>query len=242
MTRWTRKRLTQTVAATAAMVVCLGVAGAPASSAAPAGRAGAQPWMNTHLSPQQRARLLLRQMTLAEKVDLMTSESGPYAFFNEAIPRLGIPALKMADAGSGVAPRGWTLPDTGSKATALPAEIALGATWSTAQTRAFAAVVADEVRATGQNVLLGPDADVARQPWFGRIAEGPGEDPVLNAKLMTAYVRAVQRREVIATLKHYTGYNQETNRNIGQNSVIDERTLHEVYALAFEAVIKRAKP
>jgi beta-glucosidase len=69
-------------------------------------------------------------MTLAEKVDLMTGNQGeaPYAFYNAPIPRLGIPALKMADAGGGVAPRGWTLPGTGQKATAMPSEMALGAT------------------------------------------------------------------------------------------------------------------
>jgi len=238
--RDTRARRILAGAATGLLVVGLALTDATPVAAEPS-PPPSRPWSAADRPPAERARLLLAQMTLAEKVDLMTSESGPYAFFNEAIPRLGIPALKMADAGSGVAPRGWTLPETGGRATALPAEIALGATWSTAQSRAFAGVVADEVRATGQNVLLGPDTDVARQPWFGRISEGPGEDPVLNAKLMTAYVRAVQQRDVIATLKHYTGYNQETNRNIGQNSVIDQRTLHEVYALAFEAVIKRAK-
>ena len=64
----------------------------------------------------------------------------------------------------GVAPRGWSLPGTGSRATAMPAEVALGATWSPAQARRFADVVAAEVRETGQNVLLGPDTDIARLP------------------------------------------------------------------------------
>ena len=73
-----------------------------------------------------------------------------------------------------------------------------------------------------------------------RISESQGESPVRNATLNAAMVDQLQSREVITTLKHYTGYNQEVNRNIGQNSVIDERTLHEVYALAFETAIKRA--
>jgi beta-glucosidase len=201
-----------------------------------------RPWLAAGLSPARRADLLLARMTLAEKVDLMTGNQGeaPFAFYNAPIPRLGIPALKMADAGGGVAPRGWTLPDTGGKATAMPAEIALGATWSTATTRRYAAVVADEVRRTGQNVLLGPDADIDRLPWAGRISESQGEDPLLNADLNTEYVRTVQSRNVIATLKHYTGNNQETNRNSGQNSVMDERTLREMYALVFESVVARA--
>ena len=234
-------RTTVSVTALAVAVGLMAAAGG-ATSASPltAVHAVAHPWLDARLSPARRAVLLRAQMTLAEKVDLMTGDSGPYAFYNAPIPRLGIPALKMADAGGGVAPRGWTLPDTGQTATALPAEIALGATWSPDVARQFGEVVAREVRETGQNVLLGPDTDVARQPWFGRISESEGEDPVLNASLNTAYVKALQSQNVIATLKHYTGYNQETNRNIGQNSIISDRALHEVYALAFESVIARA--
>lgn len=210
-------------------------------AAAPAATPAAQPWLNRNLPPQVRAALLLPQMTLEEKVDLMTGDQGaPYAFYNAPIPRLGIPALKMADAGGGVAPRGWSLPGTDGKATAMPSEMALGATWSPQVAQAYGSVVADEVRETGQNVLLGPDTDIAREPWFGRISESEGEDPVLNGDLNSAYVDALQSHNVIATLKHYTGYNQETNRNIGQNSIIDDRTLREIYTLAFEDVIARA--
>jgi beta-glucosidase len=106
--------------------------------------------------------------------------------------------------------------------------------------RRFAAVVAAEVRETGQNVLLAPDTDIARLPWFGRISESQGEDPILNGDLNSAYAATVQSRHVIATLKHYTANNQETNRGAGQNAIMDERTLREVYALAFEAVVARA--
>ena len=93
------------------------VALAPAVGAQPRGST-ARPWMNTSLSAQQRAKMLRAQMTLAEKIDLMTSNpeaNAPYAYYNAPIPRLGIPALKMADAGGGVAPRGWSLPGTGRR-------------------------------------------------------------------------------------------------------------------------------
>ena len=126
----------------------------------------------------------------------------------------------MADAGGGVAPRGWSLPGTGGHATAMPSEIALGATWSLDVVHQFAGVVADEVRETGQNVLLAPDTDIARVPWGGRISESQGEDPFLNGDQNSAYSSTVQSRNVIATLKHYTGHNQETNRNSGQNAII----------------------
>ena len=241
----TRRRIRAVcgVAIAVGVVLSVGAAGAQASpAAAVAGASVSRPWLDTRRPAEARAKLLLQQMTLAEKVDLMTGNQGeaPYAFYNAPIPRLGIPALKMADAGGGVAPRGWSLPDTGGRATAMPSEMALGATWSPQAVREFAGVVADEVRETGQNVLLAPDTDIARLPWFGRISESQGEDPLLNGDLNSAYVSTVQSRNVIATLKHYTANNQETNRGAGQNAIMDERTLREVYTLAFEAVIARA--
>ena len=234
-----RSRTVRIVALAVAVVLSVGVLGVPASTAQPG---TTQPWTDRHLSPEQRARLLMAQMTLAEKVDLMTGNQGeaPYAFYNAPIPRLGIPALKMADAGGGVAPRGWSLPDTGGNATAMPSEMALGATWSLDAVHEFAGVVADEVRETGQNVLLAPDTDIARLPWGGRISESQGEDPFLNGDLNSAYTATVQSRNVIATLKHYTANNQETNRGSGQNTIMTERTLREVYSLAFEMVVQRA--
>jgi beta-glucosidase len=243
MTGWRRRQVVRSAAAVAVAVLCIGAAGMPAGSAAPASQpAAGRPWLDTHLSPQERARLLMQQLTLVEKVDLMTGNQGeaPYAFYNAPIPRLGIPALKMADAGGGVAPRGWSLPGTGGTATAMPSEMALGATWSLDVVRRFATVVADEVRETGQNVLLAPDTDIARVPWSGRISESQGEDPFLNGDQNSVYSATVQSRNVIATLKHYTANNQETNRLSGQNAIMTERTLREVYALGFEMVVKRA--
>src|SRR6266566_3293690 len=243
MAGWRRHGLVRSAVAVAVGVLCVGIGGMPASSAAPAsGPAAAPTWLDRHLSPQERARLLMQQMTLAEKIDLMTGNQGeaPYAFYNAPIPRLGIPALKMADAGGGVAPRGWSLPGTDGNATAMPSEMALGATWSLDIVHQFAGVVADEVRETGQNVLLAPDADIARVPWGGRISESQGEDPFLNGDQNSVYSATLQSRNVIATLKHYTANNQETNRGSGQNAIMTERTLREVYALGFEMVVKRA--
>jgi beta-glucosidase len=246
MAAWRRKNTIRGSAVIVGVVLSIGAVGtaaSPASLVSSAGQANvARPWLDAGHTPQARAASLLQQMTLAEKIDLMTGNQGeaPYAFYNAPIPRLGIPALKMADAGGGVAPRGWSLPDTGGKATAMPSEMALGATWSPDVVREFASVVAAEVRETGQNVLLAPDTDIARLPWFGRISESEGEDPILNGDLNTAYVAALQSRNVIATLKHYTANNQEANRGAGQNAIMDERTLREVYALAFESVIARA--
>jgi beta-glucosidase len=217
----------------------------PARLASPtAAQRARRPWLAAAQTPMQRADELLEQMTLPEKVDLMTGDQGaaPYAYYNAAIPQLGIPALKMADAGSGVASRGWSLARTGNTATAMPSMQALGATWDVPIVSSYAKTVADEVLDTGQNVLLGPDLDLTTNPWWGRIGETVGEDPILTADMTAPYVRQVQSEGVIATLKHYAAYNQETNRGFGQNDIVDQRTLREVYTLAYGAVDQQADP
>ncbi|KQW45954.1 hypothetical protein ASC77_18770 [Nocardioides sp. Root1257] len=198
--------------------------------------------MKASLPPDIRAERLLVAMTLEEKVELMTGDQGeaPSAFYNGPIPRLGIPELRMADAGGGVASRGWELPGTGDHATAFPAGVNLGATWSPKIARAYAAAVATETKATGHAMLLGPGSDMGRQPFWGRIGEGMSEDPVLTASITTPYVREVQSDNVIANLKHYAGYTQEVDRGAGQNSLIDERALHEVYTYPYAEAIQKA--
>jgi beta-glucosidase len=231
---WARRILA--VAASAAVLVTPAATG-PATAAQPD-----RPWMNTSLSPDRRATLLLAAMTLEEKVELMTGDQGgaPSAFYNAGIARLGIPELRMADASAGIAPRGWELPGTGSSATSMPSSIALGATFDPGLARRYAGVVADEARATQHAMLLGPNADPSRQPFWGRIAESEGEDPFLTGAIVTPFVQQVQRRNVIANLKHYTAYTQEVNRGLGQNSIVSERALREVHTLPYEEAIRRA--
>lgn len=199
-------------------------------------------WTNASLSPDRRAELVLAEMTLEEKIELVTGNQGeaPSAFFNAGIPRLGIPELRMADAGGGIADRGWTLPGTGATATAFPDGTALGATWDPEVASQYGAAVAVEARATGHAMLLGPGSDLARQPFWGRAGEGPGEDPTLTSSLTTPFVRAVQAKNVIANLKHYAGYGQEVDRGNGQNSIIDERTIHEIYTKPYADAIEKA--
>lgn len=204
--------------------------------------------MNTSLSPDQRADLLLQEMTLEEKVDLMSGnqEDGRFAFYNSPIPRLGIPELAMQDSASGIHAHGWSTPNTGSgitaRATALPSAQALGATWSREATKRYAALVATETRATGGNVLLSPVGDILRNPYWGRTNESPSEDPIMTGDYLTDFTKVIQDKDVIATLKHYLAYNQETNRSNGQNSVVSERALREVHALGYEAAMADADP
>ena len=126
--------------------------------------------------------MLLEQMTLPEKVDLMTGNQGeaPYAFYNAPIAGWASRRLKMADAGVGVAPAAGPWTGHRGTGTAMPSEMALGCDLVPRRAHRFAAVVAEEVRETGQNVLLAPDTDIVRVPWCGRISESQGEDPILN--------------------------------------------------------------
>ena len=200
------------------------------------------PWMNTALNADERAALLLEAMTLEEKVELMTGDQGegPAGFYNAPIERLGIPELSMADATGGIGARGWLLPETADTATQMPVSLALAATWDPQRARDYASVVGDEARQTGHEVLLGPNSDPTRNPFWGRQAESASEDPQLNSAMVVPYVQAIQERGVIADLKHYAAYTQETFRGTGQNVITDERTLREVHTAAYEAAIRDA--
>ena len=203
--------------------------------------AQAPPWMDPELSPDERATLLLGQMTLEEKVELMTGDQGeaPVAFYNGPIERLGIPELRMADAGAGIAPRGWEAEGPNEAATAMPAGIALGATWDEELARTYGQTVGEEARATGHQMLLGPGADLIRQPYWGRAGENPSEDPFLSAVMATGLVDGVQDN-VIANLKHYAAYQQEVNRGSGQNSILSDRAMMEVWTYPYKRAIERA--
>ena len=194
-----------------------------------------RPWMNTALSPDERAGLLLAEMTLEEKVDMMTGDdpapAGTSAYFNAAIPRLGIPELRTADIGPGI--RFDATPTT-----AFPMGIATAATWNTSLAGPLTRAVVDEARATRHNMVLGPNVDIPRTPWWGRIGETFGEDTLLSSRTAAGFVRGAQAdRDMAVNLKHYNLYTQETNRCCGQDSLADERTIQEVYTPPWEAAV-----
>ena len=194
-------------------------------------------WMNTKLSSDQRADLLLAQMTLEEKVSRLHGEfSGETAFFIAPLERLGIPGLLLTDAGAGV--RVTNQATNNGEATALPAPIALGATWDTALAAQYGDVLGAETRATGQNGLLGPTGDLVRDPRWGRQFESLGEDPLLSGTLVAEEVKAVQAHDVVATIKHPAVYTQEFARLNGGNIALSERALREVYLAPIEAAIQ----
>jgi beta-glucosidase len=197
------------------------------------------PWTNATLDPNQRVELLFAQMTLAEKIDMATGEPcGLYGFFNAPIPRLKIPALPMADGPAGV--RIANVAVNGGLSTAMPAPIALAATWDKALARTYGDLLGDEAFLTGHNVLLGPTVDIGRIARGGRGFETFGEDPLLVGEMAVPYIEGVQSHPVLADAKHYNLYNQETDRLNGLNVIADERAIREIYTPPFEAAIERA--
>ena len=192
-----------------------------------------RPWMNTALSPDERALLLLAQMTLEEKVDMLSEKSGP------GLPpsRLGIPPLTFADGPAGVRIDRNRRDVNEGKATAPPAPIALAATWDLGAAQQYGDMLGLEAWSTGHNVLFGPGMDIARIPYFGRMFESFGEDPVLTGQMAARYVQGIQCHPVIATAKHYNVNAQEENR-LEVDAQLDERTLQEIYTLPFEVAVK----
>ena len=178
---------------------------------------------------EKRVDSILSQMTLEEKIDYL---GGINDYDLRAIPRLGLPELKMSDGPLGVHNYGVS--------TAYPAGIALAATWDPELARRVGESLGRDARARGVHFVLGPGMNIYRAPMCGRNFEYYGEDPYLASRMAVALIEGVQGQGVIATAKHFAGNNQEYDR-YDVSSDIDERTLREIYLPAFEAGVKEAK-
>jgi beta-glucosidase len=194
-----------------------------------------QPWMNQSLSAGRRADLLIRAMTLKDKVGLVHGVNRKeypfkgYVGYVPANPRLHIPALKLADGRAGV----------GNKATGvtlLPAPIAAASSWDPSLLETFGQVIGKEQWGKGTNVELGPTIDVVRVPQWGRTFETYGEDPYLNSRMAAAEIKGIQSQGPIANANMYLTMNQESDR-FKIDSVVDERTLQEIYLPPFQAAV-----
>ncbi len=182
---------------------------------------------------------LLAELSLWEKCALLAGRDGNWTV---PIPRLGLEPVGMTDGPHGVC--AWA--DCNSfedrpAATTFPCGAALASTWNTDLMREVGRVLGHETRALGYEVLLGPCINIVRSPLGGRNFETYGEDPCLSGEMGVAYVEGLQSTGVAASVKHFACNNQEFQRLRG-NSVVDERTLREIYLPAFEAVVKRARP
>jgi beta-glucosidase len=201
------------------------------------------PWMNKSLSPDERAALVLKEMTLDEKISLLhgtgmvgLSPMSPLAVKSNGgagyvvgIPRLGIPAIQISDAAYGVRQSG----ENGRYSTALPADVAGAASWDLDAAYQYGALIARELRAQGYNMSLGGGVNLTREPRNGRTFEYLGEDPILAGKMVGQVMRGEQAEHVIGDIKHYAVNDQESGRN-AVNVNIDKRAMRESDLLAFE--------
>ena len=181
----------------------------------------------------------LSRMTLEEKVAMTHAQS---KFSSAGVPRLGIPELWHTDGPHGIRPEvlwdewdqaGWT----NDSCTAFPALVNLAATWDRSLARLYGDCIGAEARYRGKDILLGPGINMGRTPLNGRTFEYMGEDPCLAAGLVVPYVQGVQSHGVAACVKHFAVNNQETRRT-ETNSIVDDRTLYEIYLPAFKAAVQ----
>jgi len=187
------------------------------------------PTARQKISPAEidrRVDALLAKLTLAQKITLIAGEDG---MFTHAMPEIGLPRLKMSDGPMGV--RTWG-PTTG-----YAAGIGLAASWDVNLARQIGGSLGRDARARGVNFLLGPGVNIYRAPMNGRNFEYFGEDPYLAGQIAAHYILGVQSQDVVATVKHFDANNAEYDRH-RVNSIIDERTLREIYLPAFEAAVK----
>src|SRR5437867_7583315 len=216
-----------------------------------AGQTEKRPWMNTSLSPDERADLVVKEMTLDEKIDLLHGNGMPGwgkprptaylgnggAGFVLGVPRLGIPIIQMSDAAYGVRSRA----DNGRYSTALPSNVAAAASWDVQAACAYGALIGRELRAQGYNMSLGGGVNLTRDPRNGRTFEYMGEDPVLAGTLVGDRVKCEQAQHVIGDMKHYALNDQESGRN-EVNAIIGKRAMRESDLLAFQIGIGIADP
>src|SRR5262249_35381036 len=169
------------------------------------------------------------KMTIEEKITLI---GGVNDFYIRALPRLGLPSLRMSDGPLGVHDYGET--------TAYPAGIALAASWDKDLAKRVGASIGRDARARGVHFILAPGMNIYRAPMNGRNFEYLGEDPYLAGRMAVGIIEGIQSQRVIATAKHFVANNMEYGR-MDHSSDIDERTLREIYLPAFEACVKEAR-
>lgn len=186
------------------------------------------PSLRSSVEIERRVESILNQLTLEEKLALLGGVDG---FFIRDVPRLKLPRLKMADGPVGVRNFG--------PATAFAGGVTLTATWNPALAELVGTELGRDSRAKGVHFLLAPGVNINRAPMNGRNFEYFGEDPFLASRIAVGYIKGVQSQGVSATIKHFLGNNSEFDRH-NTDSIIDERTLREIYLPVFEAAVKEA--
>jgi len=184
---------------------------------------------------------ILGEMTLNEKAEMC---SGSSFWYTQPVERLGVPAVMMSDGPHGLRKQEHRDDHLGVhvsiETVCYPTASALAASFDRGLLSGLGAVLGEECQAENVAMLLGPGVNIKRSPLCGRNFEYFSEDPYLAGELASSLVEGLQEKGVAACVKHYAANNQETLR-MSSDSVIDERTLHEIYLPAFESVVKKGK-
>jgi beta-glucosidase len=175
---------------------------------------------------EKKVDAIIGKMTLEQKIDLL---GGINTFDVRGFPELGLPLLHTADGPVGVRNDG--------PATVMAGGISLASTWDTALAEKVGTQIGRDARVKGKHFLLGPGVNIYRSPLNGRNFEYFGEDPFLGSRIAVGYIKGVQSQGVAATVKHFMGNNSEYDRN-NSDSIIDERSVREIYLPIFEAAVK----
>jgi beta-glucosidase len=207
--------------------------------------------MNPSLDPDTRADLMIHEMTLDEKIQLVHGDgwgvlrAGAFvntrhnggAGFVPGIPRLGLPDINLADSAYGVRMAALQ----GRYATPLPSVLGMSASWDPDAAFLYGSVIGRELRAMGFNMSIGGGVDLIREPRNGRNFEYASEDPILSGIMVGQLARGVQSNHIMGDIKHYVLNDQETGRNT-LNAILDQRAMRETDLLAFQIAINLAKP
>lgn len=214
------------------------IAALVAACSAPTAQKDIPVYLDPSKDIEQRVEDALSRMTVKEKVAMTHAQS---KFSSAGVPSLGIPELWHTDGPHGIRPEvlwdewdqaGWT----NDSCTAFPALINLAATWDRTLSHLYGDCIGAEARYRKKDILLGPGINICRIPLGGRTFEYMGEDPYLAGQLVVPYIKGVQENGVAACVKHFAANNQETQRT-ATNSVVDDRTMYEIYLPAFKAAV-----
>ncbi len=190
----------------------------------------------------QNTELLLKKLTLEEKCALL---SGAETFKTRGMPKHGIPQIWLSDGPHGLRKQAGESDHLGLNpsvpATCFPTASAVANSWDAALGEEIGTALGEEAAAQEVSVLLGPGLNMKRNPLCGRSFEYFSEDPYLAGKLAAGYIRGIQSKGVAACPKHFAVNSQETRR-MASDSIVDERTLREIYLTGFEIAVKEGHP
>ena len=185
---------------------------------------------------------IIQKLNLEQKCALLSGET---VFTTRALPGKGIPAITLSDGPNGVRKQAGAADHLGLNpsvpATCFPTSSATACSWDEKLGEAVGEALGEEAAAQEVAVLLGPGLNIQRSPLCGRDFEYFSEDPILAGRMAAAYVRGIQKNGISACPKHFAVNSQELRR-MASDSVLDERTLRELYLTGFEIVVKEAKP